>query len=223
MQTTSIYGLRDPRDWRIRYIGRTAKSFPKRLLQHGYIRNPRHYTRRENWIQLLLRQGLKPIMECLEVVPGDGCEAERKWIAKFREMGHDLVNGNDGGTGVFVGQKHSKKHKPFPEHLRKRFSEMYKSRPVHPNFAATWERKRGQKQSPEVIAKRISKIRGIPHTEEHKRKIREANLKTWADPKLRHSQIEIGRSGALKQWAGMTPDDIARWVELHRIAREDKK
>lgn len=219
MNNTYIYGLRDPRDWRIRYIGRTVVSLNKRLIGHRYVRNPRHYTRRENWIHKLFSLGLKPVIEFLQCVPGNGFEAEKKWIAQFREMDHDLVNGNDGGAGVVVGLRHQKKHKPFPQHLRERFREMYKGKPVHPNFAASWERRRGQKQSPELIEKRASKIRGIHHTEEHNRKIRETNIKTWADPKMRDTHREFGRAGALKQWAEMTPEDRTRWIELHKKAR----
>ena len=156
MQNTYIYGLRDPRDWRIRYIGRTHWPFAKRMSSHLHVRNPRHYTRRENWIQKLTSLGLRPSMEFLECVLGDGFDAERKWIAKFRKMGHDLVNGNDGGAGVVMGQVQRKKRAPYPEESRRKLSEMNKGKPVHPNFAASWVARKGRKDPPELIAKRTA-------------------------------------------------------------------
>lgn len=156
MQSTYIYGLRDPRDWRIRYIGRTAWPFAKRMSSHLHVRNPRHYTRRENWIQKLISIGLKPTMEFLECVPGNGFESERNWIAKFRNMGHELVNGNDGGTGVVMGHVQRKKRGPYPEHSRRKLSEANKGKPVHPNFAASWERRRGRIDPRDLVERRAA-------------------------------------------------------------------
>lgn len=158
MGNTYIYGLRDPRDWRIRYIGRTAVKFYTRLIGHLHARHHTKHTRRERWIQYLLKLGLKPKIEFLECVPGNGFEAEQKWIAKFREMGHDLVNGDDGGAGVVVGGTQSKK-KVCPLHVRKLLSDLWKPKGFNLGLQRSAELRRGKKESPEHIRVRTEAIK----------------------------------------------------------------
>ena len=98
MENAYIYGLSDPRDGRIRYIGRTRQSFARRLTGHCCSKFLRGNSRREQWITSLTSSGQKPFIQFLECVPGNGFDAERKWIAKYREMGHDLTNSTDGGA-----------------------------------------------------------------------------------------------------------------------------
>jgi hypothetical protein len=98
-----IYGLVDPRTNFIRYIGK-AKDTKRRYAGHlipSQLETHSHH--RANWLKELLRFGLKPIMEILETVPtAQWEEAEREWIAMFRNLpGYpDLTNATDGGEGV---------------------------------------------------------------------------------------------------------------------------
>jgi len=98
--TTAIYTLSDPRDGRVRYIGKTERSLKQRLSQHVYAsEQSSHFT--ANWIKSLLAEGLIPIIEELEVIEvgGDWVEAEQRWIKIYRERGAALTNLGDGGEG----------------------------------------------------------------------------------------------------------------------------
>lgn len=89
----TIYGLIDPRDNRIKYVGKTTD-----LIRRLY----RHCVEKENnfkyrWIASLKRLGLKPIPIILDFVPEETWEQfERMWIAELKNN-HSLTNGTDGG------------------------------------------------------------------------------------------------------------------------------
>lgn len=108
MMVTIIYGLADPRDGALRYIGKTSRGLAYRL--RGHVReSKRGETRRERWIAKLASAGMRPDIFEIEVVPGDWSDAERFWIAYFRAIGADLVNLTPGGEGA-TGPK-SEAHK----------------------------------------------------------------------------------------------------------------
>lgn len=96
----TIYALTDPRDGRVRYVGKTW---------HPRRRRNRHCSIRVNrtdnlpvsrWANKLNAMGLAPLWTVLEVVPGDcWVEAERRWIAHYRLLIDDLLNLCDGGEG----------------------------------------------------------------------------------------------------------------------------
>lgn len=94
-----IYTLVDPRDNRVRYVGKSNDP-EKRYQAHLYDRlnsNPR----KQNWIKKLRRVGLKPILSVIEICAE--CEwqdRERYWISKFRETHSDLLNITDGGDAA---------------------------------------------------------------------------------------------------------------------------
>jgi len=95
-----IYGLIDPRDYRVRYVGRTSQRMEERLAQHVNTaeRSKRHSSPVYRWIRELLP--LRPRLVCLEICDGDApppsvsrrCAeyrhpaqaAEIKWIKRFR-------------------------------------------------------------------------------------------------------------------------------------------
>jgi hypothetical protein len=57
-------------------------------------------------VQSLIRQGKCPRLEILEEVNSDNwVEAEKKWIAFYRENSHNLTNFTDGGQGGNTGQR----------------------------------------------------------------------------------------------------------------------
>lgn len=99
---TSIYGLIDPRDRLLRYIGKSDAPH-ERLRQH-IVESGREVHHRAHWIQALLRLGLMPEVVLLEQVAVEDWEqAERWWIAWFRALGAKLVNDTDGGDGGNIG------------------------------------------------------------------------------------------------------------------------
>ena len=89
-----IYALVDPRDGRVRYIGK-AKDAQKRL--KGHLRETRRHSPLYSWIAALKKQDLMPSCEILETCVGDWRDAEKKLIAEYREKFPDLLNLADGG------------------------------------------------------------------------------------------------------------------------------
>ena len=91
-----IYGLRDPRNNRIRYVGKTT-NLRRRFREHVQGPENRGVGR---WIAALTKRGLKPEIAVIQKVAKDKWqEAERFWIAAFKEHGQRLMNGSSGGLG----------------------------------------------------------------------------------------------------------------------------
>lgn len=97
---TLIYGLIDPRDGSIRYVGKTTLPLAKRLNRHLAVSKTRR-SHSAAWLRSLIRDGLRPEVEVLETVPADGdwTEAECFWIGYFRMIGARLCNHTAGGEG----------------------------------------------------------------------------------------------------------------------------
>ena len=99
-----IYGLKDPTNDQIRYIGKT-NNLSKRIGDH--ITEKRKH-RKNNWIKKLHREGLKP-----ELVVIDQCdesnwkEFEIHYIRLFKSFGARLLNKTNGGdwTPDSTGEK----------------------------------------------------------------------------------------------------------------------
>lgn len=91
-----IYGLHDPRDGTIRYIGK-AKDSAKRL--SGHIRDARRRdTPVYRWIRKLAAMGLKPSMRVIACVQNDHWQDyERLIIVDAKLDGIPLLNVADGG------------------------------------------------------------------------------------------------------------------------------
>lgn len=101
-KTVYIYSLKDPRDYQIKYIGKTI-DIDKRYKQH--IKN---YTNKKSlknsWVSSLLQYGLQPMLEIVEICDESKWqEREQYWIKYYKELGFDLknmTNGGDGNTGL---------------------------------------------------------------------------------------------------------------------------
>jgi hypothetical protein len=91
-----IYGLVDPRNKEIQYVGKA--SFPyERLSRHiyssKYLKN-----KKDIWIDLLKQNNMRPFIKILEICNFSDWEIrERYWIAKYREINKNLLNIEDGG------------------------------------------------------------------------------------------------------------------------------
>lgn len=96
----AIYVLCDPSDGRVRYVGRTCE--PKRRFNRHCQKThagSEDESRRAKWLESLRKRGLKPEMIVIDW-DDDWDVAERFWIKVFRNVGCDLVNGNDGGNDI---------------------------------------------------------------------------------------------------------------------------
>jgi hypothetical protein len=98
-----IYGLIDPRNEELRYVGRTTNTLKKRWKEHiRDAKDLRDTAPRFAWIRELLSLGLQPEIFLIEEVTQDDMrEAEGAWMAYFRYIGARLLNvpyrnGNEG-------------------------------------------------------------------------------------------------------------------------------
>lgn len=105
-----IYILTDPSSYEIRYVGKTTKSLSHRLSCHISPAELKIKTHKTNWIKSLLKIGMKPQIECIEIIETTDQEThsarEIYWIAELRKLGVKLTNTTDGGEGV-CGISHS--------------------------------------------------------------------------------------------------------------------
>ncbi len=111
-----IYKLIDPRDNQIRYIGKTNQSSINRRLT-GHIRSSiiRNRTKKEKWINSLIKMELKPIIQVIEECDHSIWEQrEIYWIDFYKN--ENLTNLTEGGEGVKDNQgekngMYGKRHK----------------------------------------------------------------------------------------------------------------
>lgn len=115
-----IYALFNPVNNKIRYIGRTKGSLNKRLSSHisksknckKYYPNG-NYPHNTNWINSLLKDGITPGIRFLKEVEGwEESHIEEKKLIQKHLLKHNLVNGDDRGSG-FTGAKNI--YKPTEE------------------------------------------------------------------------------------------------------------
>ncbi|HKR01468.1 MAG TPA: GIY-YIG nuclease family protein [Pyrinomonadaceae bacterium] len=103
-----IYALIDPRDGKIRYVGK-AKDLKRRIWNHTVPSKLSGTCHRQNWLRQLRSEKLKPAVQILETLPenSDWTQVERKWIRELRAKGFDLVNTTEGGEGgaTMTGRK----------------------------------------------------------------------------------------------------------------------
>jgi hypothetical protein len=97
-----IYKLIDPITNEIRYIGRTINPLHIRLRGHlSKAKNNKSNIYVKNWINSLLKKGLKPKIELLTEVEGWSKSHQfEQWLIKiYLETGFKLVNFDDRGEG----------------------------------------------------------------------------------------------------------------------------
>jgi hypothetical protein len=202
MRVAYIYILRDPRDWRIRYVGKTVQPLDRRLFDH--IRQSKRgddltkNTRHDRWINVLIGMNLKPILEMVEMLPDCDSIGREKWlISRLKELGHDLVNGNAGGGGCTQGK--SKGFGKWTDEHRKRHSLLLTGR------RHTEEEKRKIRET------NLKFWRENPHTEEHKRKISEGQKRAWKQlPKDEKMKRFKRQADHLSQWRSVPGNEEFR-------------
>jgi group I intron endonuclease len=163
-----IYGLIDPRDGELRYVGKSVRG-----LKRFYGKNT-HRAYCSNWIKSLRNKGLNYEVIILEET-NNLVEAERRLIKLFRTLGYKLTNMTDGGEGT-VGFKMSEetKKKIGKKALGRKCSDLTKlkiskSKNGKPRSAETRSKisksKIGKKRGVEFAEKMsaIAKKRGVEH------------------------------------------------------------
>lgn len=188
-----IYALIDPRNSKIRYIGKTVNL--KARLQNQL--NEKSKTHRCNWIQGLKKEGFKPIQKVLQTLnDGDDWEsAEIRWISVAKRNGFNLVNGTSGGDGI----------KNLSEESRKRISTAWIGRKHRPESIEKMRiANTGRIKSEESKDKLSGKMKGREIT--WKDKLKKANRK-FSDEDLKQVRIDLKT---------MLGKDVAKKWGVHR-------
>lgn len=110
-----IYTLKDPRDFSIKYVGRTKRTVEKRLKGHIiealYKRGKsKKLNKRESWLIKLYDLNLYPIVEEIDNINCNiitSYEIEKNYILNYSKY-HDLVNDDDHGIGLVFANNKSK-------------------------------------------------------------------------------------------------------------------
>jgi hypothetical protein len=103
-----VYGLVDPRDNQIKYIGKTTNLLKKRFYHHiSESLKSKKPNKKQAWIINLIKQNIRPLIVLL-----DSCnsevelnESEIFFISYYRFLGQNLKNSQPGGEGNPKGYK----------------------------------------------------------------------------------------------------------------------
>lgn len=208
---TYIYGLIDPRNHQLRYVGKTVLTPARRLVTHRWqarkAKQKRHVLA---WLSGLDADGVIPEIVEIERVPplGDWEDAEQFWIAYFRFIGADLCNltvGGDGAPGAKASEARKAKMRarcgplsplfgrPLTPEKREALrlgGERLRADPVR-NAAAIAARKAGF--TPEVVAGMTARFAAMRKDPEISARHRERHLAACSSPKRR---AEVGLQSA---------------------------
>jgi hypothetical protein len=96
-----VYGLFDPRNGELRYIGKSSSGIDRALRHANKSVLDKERTHKANWIRTLHALGLKYEAVALEHHSNhtELIEAEAFWIEYYRSIGCRLTNTRDGGGG----------------------------------------------------------------------------------------------------------------------------
>lgn len=218
-----IYGLYDPRNGELRYVGQTTRNVKDRFYQHispyQLTRLSRHSVK---WIASLRRLGMVPRVEQLAVAysVAELNALEIQWIASSRAQGARLTNHTDGGKGQ-KGRQHTENHKLYmqtvmaghrtntQEHMDMLHALRVGSNHTEETKAKISASKQGQP----------SAFKGRIHSEEAKAKNAAAHVGKHAGEK--HPQwddnIDTERDIIARLKTGMTATDVAKALGKTRI------
>ena len=192
-----IYGLKDPRDGRIRYVGKSCYGI-SRARRHSSVKALAiDDTHKGRWIKQLASLGLAPIIIVLEagLTEETLSEAEVKWIAKGRSESWGLTNICDGGEGRQVGYVCS------PETKEKvRLAKLGKPRPdlVAYNLSRRGKPLKNKRKSPHMVQRNkvIKGFLGKAHTPETIEKMRQSRL---GKPRSEETKAKIAATRAARK------------------------
>lgn len=184
-----IYALIDPRTEDVRYIGWSYDP-RKRLVAHLWESRKRA-SHKHNWIAALMREGLIPICQIIDQGWGDGWgDAEKRWIAYYREAGARLTNGSAGGEGF-----------PKSEDIKEKIRRTSLGR-KHSPAAIERIRQNALNASDETRLKRSIALRGKRHS---------------AEIRARYSRAARARGVAPSTMEAIAAANVARQKSVRRI------
>jgi len=191
-----IYGLVDPRNNQIKYVGQTIQGI-ERFRQHYYNKaseGPR--SKKHNWVNKLKKLGLVFQVVYLEYVDGVDSLNDREiyYIKKLRSEGLELLNHDDGGGNT--------KRLPMSQDLKDHLSA---------KTIAAWEDPEKRARMVANIKGRPSPLRGKPRSESFKAKIKLANKKLCT-PIIDSNGVKYPSLLEASKQLGCTPTDIRRCI-----------
>ncbi len=189
--TIFIYCLSDPRDGKIRYVGK-AKNLRKRFLSHLW--EQKRTDRKTNWVKNLKRSGVIPSVDILETIENsndeDWQECERFWISYLRFLGCDLTNLESGGRGGTV---------PHADTIAKRVAKTTGQKRSADAKLKMRIAKLGKKASAETCEKHRAAILGkkrAPYSEQARKNMGLARLGKRRGPQSEIHKARIGAKNA---------------------------
>ena len=199
-----VYGLYDPRDGALRYIGQTTRPVKVRVQAHltsHSLKESRHVTR---WLRILMDLDLKPNVRQL----GEACSREEldqlevRLIREAREEGASLTNIVEGGAGR-SGYKVSPETKLkvslkmaghlVSERTRSKISEANKGRP---------SKLKGYKHSQETILKYIECHKGVRPSPEARERMSKSHKGLLAESKHPNYRQDLSTDYILDRLSG---------------------
>ncbi len=211
-----IYALKDPRDNRVRYIGKTSwpsRRYSKHLSSSALLST----THKNNWIKAVMLAGFIPQMVVLEKVSiGDWKSKEIHWIKRMRKHGVSLTNTTKGGEGQLgvsptpetkrkISEKlmgHSVTQKSMEQFLKNREKVFTPEGRRNRLFGwMGWWNGLSQKSKSEIISRRAEGNRGKTVSEEVKEILRAKNL-----GKVQSAETIQKRADSFKKVLAEMPD-----------------
>lgn len=208
-----IYALCDPLSGTPRYIGKSLNP-QRRLTYHLSQQKQGGNWQKKRWLSALREMGLRPTILILEVCTLENwCLKEAYWIRKYRGQTYALLNmtwGGDGPGCLDASQRArlSSLHKGVPKSAEHR----EKIRLAHLGRKHIGWKK--PKPCSDERKKNISRaLCGRKLTEEHKRKIGQAQIGMWIGRTISAEQrAKISRALIGRKLTAMHKEKIAQGV-----------
>lgn len=219
---TFIYSLSDPRTEAVRYVGKA--NVPKRRLRAhiNHARSGKGTWHSAAWVRSLLDDDIEPILGVLEEVPFEEWQAaERKWIAKLRAEGCDLVNTAEGGFGGAITEESRAKMSAAAKRRKRRpMSEETKARMI----ASKTGRKRGPMPA-EWRAKIGAAQKGRAFSDEYRAKIAEGQRRRWQRQPISSEQVAKMQEGGVRYRENLEvkpgrPDSLEQFMTSPEYAQQ---
>lgn len=206
METVFIYGLFDPRNYRLKYIGQ-AVSPKNRLARHILHARKGVRSYKDNWIRGLLKHGLEPSLEILEECIKDNCnDIEKVWIKDCKAIGIKLTNMTKGGNGG-----DTRKGAPQTEETKRKMSlSKMGNIPWNKGKSGYKNRPLSEEAKRKISERQRGKRLGEKRTEEQKRKISQTLMGRRVPDEVRKKISESHKGKSNVAWLGRKHTEEAK-------------
>jgi hypothetical protein len=230
LENTFIYGLVDPRDGQIKYIGKT-NNLEKRLKAHLHENGN---TLKLNWLKHLKNLGLKPEIIELDIVPMNNWRFwENYWVDLFRSWGFVLKNGDEPGAGTSSWNTESKqkvidrlKGRVFSDETIQKMKDAQLSKSKEERSEIVKKRKETFDSNPNIEIKRREKL-SVSHlgkilSSSHKESISKGmsnseSFKNFIDQRNYKGDKNPNAKGVIFQYSRDKTELIKKWESLIQI------